>query len=77
MVIDLDILKDLAPRLGFGSEAVGERKAFGFEAAKERFDPGTIITITLSAHALQDSKGPQLFAYRLARILATPVGVEN
>ena len=52
-------------------------KAFGFEAAKERFDPGIIITVTLSAHALKDSKGSQLLAYRLARILATPIGVEN
>jgi hypothetical protein len=71
------LLEDLAARLDFGSEAVGERKAFGFEAAKERFDPGIIITVTLSAHALQNSKGPQLLAYRSARILATPIGVEN
>ena len=77
IVINLDILKDLAPRLGFGSKAVGERKTFGFEAAKEGFNPGVIITVTLSAHALNYPNGPQLFAHRLARVLAAAVGVEN
>ena len=48
-----------------------------FEAAKERFDPRIIITVTLSAHALNYPNGPQLFAHRLARVLAAAVGVEN
>ena len=48
--------------VGFGNEAVGERKAFGFEAAKERFDPGVIITVALSAQERVARIPPQIAA---------------
>ena len=76
VIIDLDVLEDLSPSLHFGAKTVVQRETFGFETTEERFGIGVIVAVAGAAHALDRSNDLQGLAHRLARLLATPVGMK-